>query len=77
MYGTIPSNLPWVTYGPWSKVNTSQNPAVTSGPLKLVSAISDDGSESTMTAARVHRLTPAFTFSGDQVGGGTYTLFRV
>ena len=29
------------------------------------------------TAAHVHRLTPAFTFSGDQVGGASYTLFRV
>ena len=77
MYGTIPSNLPRVTYGPWSKVNTSHNPAVTSGPLKLVSAVSDDGAQSTMTAASVHRLTPAFTFSGDQVGSATYTLFRV
>ena len=32
---------------------------------------------STTTAAHVHRLTPAFTFSGDQVGGSSYTLFRV
>ena len=77
MYGTIPSSLPRVTYGPWSKVNTSKNPNVSSGPLKLVSAVSDDGTESTPGAARVHRLTPAFTFSGDQVGGTSYTLFRV
>ena len=76
MYGTIPSSLPRVTYGPWSKVNTSKNPNVSSGPLKLVSAVSDDGTESTPGAARVHRLTPAFTFSGDQVGGTSYTLFR-
>lgn len=77
MYGTIPSNLPRVTYGPWSKVNTSTNPAVGSGPLKLVSAVSDDGAQSTAASAQVHRLTPAFTFSGDQVGGSSYTLFRV
>jgi hypothetical protein len=77
MYGTIPSSLPRVTYGPWSKLNTSANPAVGSGPLKLVSAVSDDGAESTTAAAHVHRLTPAFTFSGDKVDGASYTLFRV
>ena len=77
MYGTIPSNLPRVTYGPWSKVNTSKNTTPSSGPLKLVSAVSDDGTESTAAVARAHRLTPAFTFSGDQVGSASYTLFRV
>ena len=51
MYGTIPSSLPRVTYGPWSKVNTSKNPTPSSGPLKLVSAVSDDGTESTAAAA--------------------------
>ena len=45
--GRSPRIFPRVTYGPWSKVNTSTNPTVGSGPLKLVSAISDDGADST------------------------------
>ena len=76
-FGSIPSGLPRVTYGPWSKNFTSTNPAVADGPLKLVSSLSETETASTASEARAHRLTPSFQFSGNQLGSTTYGLFRV
>jgi hypothetical protein len=60
-----PANgLPTVTYGPWSPAYTSTNPSFTQGPLKVGNAVSD--TTSTLSSPTVHRVMPAFQFSGDQ-----------
>jgi hypothetical protein len=69
--------LPVTTYGAWSPIYTSTNPAVGGGPITLGSTISDvtsNGSDGSPT----HRLMPAFTWSGSQtVTGESAELFRV
>jgi hypothetical protein len=78
LYGAalgLPNGLPAVTYGPWSKVYTSANPPVSSGPIKLAAAFSDVTSSAAQPEA--HRLTPALAFTGNQALDGTgYELFR-
>jgi hypothetical protein len=72
LYGStagLPSGLPAVTYGPWSKVYTSANPPSAGGPLKLIAAFSDVTSSAAQPEA--HRLTPGFAFSGNQALDGT------
>jgi hypothetical protein len=64
-YGDLPNRLPTVTYGPWSALQTSVNPAFATGPLQDIAAVSD--ATSTSSTASVHRLTPAFAFNGNQV----------
>jgi hypothetical protein len=60
-----PSNgLPTVSYGPWSQTYTSTNPAFTQGKLTLGNAVSD--ATSTPSSPTVHKIMPAFQFSGDQ-----------
>ncbi len=60
-----PANgLPTVSYGPWSPVFTSTNPGFTQGPMAIGNAVSD--ATSTPSAATVHKIMPAFLFSGDQ-----------
>jgi hypothetical protein len=78
IYGQVPNGLPRVSYGPWSPVFTSVNPAPSSGPLAAVSAVSEASTTSTRARASLHELTPAFTFAGDtSLAGGQYGLFRV
>ena len=78
MYGTIPSSLPARHVRP-----VEQGEHVDEPGRRLGAAEARRPRSRTMVprarprAARVHRLTPAFTFSGDQVGGSSYTLFRV
>ncbi|MFL5917637.1 MAG: hypothetical protein ACJ74L_11440 [Gaiellaceae bacterium] len=71
------NKLPAVTYGPWSPVYSSSNPAYTTGPLELGHTVSDviaTGDDS----SPAHRLMPAFTFSGDTAADGTRAeLFRI
>jgi uncharacterized membrane protein YgcG len=65
-----PANgLPTVTYGPWSPIFTSTNPTFAAGPLTVGNAVSD--STSTTATAAVHKLMPAFLFSGEDPLGGT------
>jgi hypothetical protein len=78
VYGDVPSGLPRVSYGPWSPVYTSANPAPGSGTLSALTAVSETGTTSTRSRAALHELTPAFTFTGDRsMTGGQYGLFRV
>lgn len=69
--------LPATTYGAWSPIYSSSNPAVSGGPITLGHTISDitsDGSGS----SNAHRLMPGFTWSGNQtLSGATAELFRV
>jgi hypothetical protein len=77
LYGAIPTGLPAVSHGPWSPVFTSSNPAIADGVVRPVAAVSDS-TISTPTAAGLHKLTPAFAFSGTRTASGTaYDLYRV
>jgi hypothetical protein len=60
-----PANgLPTVTYGPWSPTYSSTNPSFTQGKIALGNAVSD--ATSTPTSPTVHKIMPAFQFSGDE-----------
>jgi hypothetical protein len=60
-----PTNgLPTVTYGPWSPPYTNTNPSFTQGKIALGNAVSD--TTSTPSAPTVHKIMPAFLFSGDE-----------
>ncbi len=73
--GSVKNELPAVSYGPWSPVFTSHNPAVATGALSPLAMASDVLSSSTAAA---HRLTPGFAFTGtDALGGGRYQFYRV
>ncbi|HSC90074.1 MAG TPA: hypothetical protein VLB86_00320 [Gaiellaceae bacterium] len=76
LYGERANGLPAVSYGPWSPVYTTQNPAFASGPMALGGTVSDAVSGPRATAA--HQLMPAFLFSGNRsVYGQTAELYRV
>jgi hypothetical protein len=62
IYGEIPTGLPAVSYGPWSKEFVSRN-APQSGGLRATAAVTS-GAISKPGAARAHELTPAFSFRG-------------
>jgi hypothetical protein len=73
--GAAPNGLPAVSYGPWTDIYTTSNPPRSSGPLKVLFAVSDEVSSA--TTAGPHQLMPALTFTGDQALDGTsYNLFR-
>lgn len=73
--GSVRNELPAVSYGPWSPVFTSHNPAVATGALSPLAMASDVQSS---TTAAAHRLTPGFAFTGtDALGGGRYQFYRV
>jgi len=73
--GSVRNELPVVSYGPWSPVFTSLNPAVAGGGLSPAAMVSDVQSSS---PAAAHRLTPGFAFTGtDALGGGRYHFYRV
>jgi hypothetical protein len=65
--GTIPNGLPAVSYGPWSPVYASTNPALTTGKLRLRSTVSDVVSDSWNDGA--HQLMPAVTWTGNELPG--------
>ncbi len=73
--GALPNGLPAVSYGPWSPLYSTTNPAWSSGKLQIRGALSDAVSTGSKPAA--HQLMPALTYSGD-VGtdGHEYRLFR-
>ncbi len=74
--GSIPNGLPAVSYGPWSPVYATTNPAWASGKLQTRVAVSDVISSEWRDGA--HQLMPALTFSGDLgLDGRDYRLFRV
>jgi hypothetical protein len=74
VFGDIPNGLPAVSYGPWSPIYTTGNPALNTGPLTLRLAISDV--TSTPGKQSAHELQPALSYSGTMVGGRAYGLFR-
>ena len=74
VFGDIPNGLPAVSFGPWSPIYTTTNPALNTGPLTLRMAISDRTSTAGKQSA--HELQPALSYTGTTVGGRAYGLFR-
>jgi hypothetical protein len=71
------NSIPAVTYGAWSPIYTTTNPAVTAGSIKLVGTVSDVFSNGSDTSA-AHRLMPGFLWTGNQtVDGKNVELYRV
>jgi hypothetical protein len=76
VYGTTNNGLPSVSYGPWSRVYTSVNPAPTSGPLTAQASVTSIVSDSAHT--RIHEAMPGFVYSGDtDLYGFKHELYRV
>jgi hypothetical protein len=73
--GTIGNGLPSVSFGQWSPTYLGVNPTPTTGPIKLLAAISDH--TSTPGNPKAHELMPSLTFGGDQgMDGRAYKYFR-
>ena len=74
--GKSKNGLPAVSYGPWSPVYTTTNPASATGLLAAIETISDNVSTAAKPAA--HHLMPAFVFAGDtDPAGNRVNLYRV
>jgi hypothetical protein len=78
LYGSIPSGLPTVTYGPWSPLYTTTNPALADGVVAPALTIADR-TTSSAAAPQQHELTPAFSFTGTRSAGTNvaHELYRV
>jgi len=77
LYGTIPSGLPTVSYGPWSPLQTTTNPALADGTVVPTLATADT-TLSNAAAPSLHELTPGFSFTGTRAANGvTSPLYRV
>ncbi|HEX4745910.1 MAG TPA: hypothetical protein VFU99_03410 [Gaiellaceae bacterium] len=73
--GALPNGLPAVSYGPWTAVYATTNPAWSSGRIRLGAAVSDRVSTGMEPP---HELMPAVTWTGDQaLDGYEARLFRV
>jgi hypothetical protein len=76
LYGSLPTGLPVVTYGPWSQTFVSTNPPVSTGPISLLETESDVVGSPAKPVA--HTLTPSFVFGGDTATNGlSGRLYRV
>src|SRR5439155_4896252 len=65
-----------VSYGPWSPVYTSTNPAFTTGPLTAQATVSNVVSDA--THSRTHEVMPGFLYHGNtSIWGTTHELYRV
>ena len=73
-----PTNgLPAVTYGAWSPIYSTTNPAPTGGAIKLGQTVSDIVSAGAANSP-AHRLMPGFVWTGNQsLSGAAAELFRV
>jgi len=75
--GSRINGIPAVTYGAWSPIYTSTNPAFTGGPITLVGTVSDVFSNGSATSP-AHKLMPGFLWTGNQSLSGTSTeLYRL
>jgi hypothetical protein len=72
------NGIPAVSYGAWSPIYTSTNPAVTGGAIKLVGTISDVFSNGS-AGSPAHELMPGFLWTGNQAidAKTTTELYRV
>jgi hypothetical protein len=77
LYGKIPTGLPAVSYGPWSPVHTTTNPALADVTIAPTLATAD-ATLSNASAPSLHELTPGFSFTGTRAADGTPAqLYRV
>jgi hypothetical protein len=77
LYGKIPSALPAVSYGPWSLLNTTENPVLADGTIAPTLAVAD-ATVSNANAASLHQLTPGFSFAGTRAAtGAAFPFYRV
>jgi hypothetical protein len=75
--GKTDNGLPTVSYGPWSPIYTSTNPAFTAGPLRDVATVST-AAVSDASQAKAHEVMPAFLYSGNtSIWNTTAELYRV
>jgi hypothetical protein len=75
--GTITNGIPAVSYGPWSPIYTSTNPAMSSGPLRAVASIAGT-TASTKAKPAAHDVSPAFAFEGNASAANvSYPLYRI
>lgn len=66
-----------VNYGPWSQEFTSTNPAMDTGVVRPVAAVTALAT-STSAKAKAHEMTPAFVFAGStDSAGNAYGFYRV
>ncbi len=71
------NGLPVTTYGAWSPIYSSTNPAVSNGRIALVGTVSDVFSNGG-SGTPAHELMPAFVWTGNQsLSGRQAELFRV
>jgi hypothetical protein len=71
------NSIPAVTYGAWSPIYTTTNPATTGGAIKLVGTVSDVFSNGS-PGSQAHRLMPGFLWTGNQtIDGKTVELYRM
>ena len=77
LYGKIPSALPAVSYGPWSLLNTTTNPALEDGTVAPSLAVADTTVSNANTPS-LHQLTPGFSFAGTRAASGAaFPFYRV
>ena len=77
LYGKIPSALPAVSYGPWSLLNTTANPALADGTVTPSLAVADTTVSNANTPS-LHQLTPGFSFAGTRAASGAaFPFYRV
>jgi hypothetical protein len=75
--GPRANGLPITQFGPWSPVYESTNPALDTGPIKLIGTVSDVIAKGSSND-HAHRLMPAFVFSGTKgLDGNDAELYRV
>lgn len=77
LYGQVPSGIPAVSYGPWSAIQTTTNPALADGTIAPTLATADT-TVSTAATPSLHELTPGFSFTGVRAANGAASpLYRV
>jgi hypothetical protein len=77
LYGKIPSAIPAVSYGPWSALYTTTNPAISDTTVAPSVAVADS-TESNSTTPQQHQLTPGFAFNGTRAANAVAApLYRV
>lgn len=76
VYGNRANGLPATSYGPWSPIYSTANPAFATGPMKALATASDTVGHA--ASPDTHRLAPAFLFSGNtSLYNQTAELYRV
>ena len=74
LFGEIPNGLPAVSYGPWSPVYTRRTRRSTPAPSR--SRVRSRTRSRRLRSSAAHELMPALTWSGSNIGGREYALFR-